>query len=125
MKRNSIPMAIVLDEYGSTTGLLTLEDLVEEIVGEIRDEYDSNEEDEITRVSDKEYIVLGVTRLDDINEKLHIKIESDNYDSIAGHIINLFDDFPVSGEEASDEFADYKVLKASNNRVDKVKITLK
>ncbi|MCR5202879.1 MAG: hemolysin family protein, partial [Lachnospiraceae bacterium] len=125
MKRASIPMAIVLDEYGSTTGILTLEDLLEEIVGEIRDEYDSNEEDEITKISDKEYVVLGFTRLDDINDKLGTKIEAENYDSIAGHIINLFNDFPHKGDMVSDEYADYKVLEANNNRVDKVKITLR
>lgn len=124
MKQASIPMAIVLDEYGSTAGMLTIEDLIEEIVGEIRDEYDANEEDEITKIDDENYILLGVAKLDDVDESLGIKIESEDYDSIAGHIINLLDHFPEAGETVSDKFARYTVLEAEKNRIDKVKLHL-
>ncbi|MBO5483706.1 MAG: HlyC/CorC family transporter [Lachnospiraceae bacterium] len=124
MKQESIPMAIVLDEYGATAGLLTIEDLIEEIVGEIRDEYDANEEDEITKVDDSTYIMLGVAKLDDIDDKLGIKIESEDYDSIAGHVINLLDHFPDAGETISDQFAEYTVVEAAKNRIDKVKVHL-
>ena len=123
MKKESIPMAIVLDEYGATAGLLTIEDLIEEIVGEIRDEYDGYEEDEITRLDDENYILLGVAKLDDINEQLGIDIESEDYDSIAGHIINLLDHFPKTGERVSDKYAEYLVLSAEKNRIDKVKLS--
>lgn len=124
MKKESIPMAIVLDEYGATAGLLTIEDLIEEIVGEIRDEYDGYEEDEITRLDDENYILLGVAKLDDINEQLGIDLESEDYDSIAGHIINLLDHFPKTGERVSDKYAEYLVLAAEKNRIDKVKVHL-
>lgn len=124
MKQESIPMAIVLDEYGSTSGMLTIEDLIEEIVGEIRDEYDANEEDDITQLDDENYILLGVAKLDDIDEKLGITIESEDYDSIAGHIINLLDHFPQAGEKVSDQYAEYTVLEAEKNRIDKVKLHL-
>lgn len=124
MKQESIPMAIVLDEYGSTAGMLTIEDLIEEIVGEIRDEYDANEEDEITKLDDENYILLGVAKLDDIDEILGIKIESEDYDSIAGHIINLLGHFPQAGESVSDQYARYTVLEAEKNRIDKVKLHL-
>lgn len=124
MKKESIPMAIVLDEYGATAGLLTIEDLIEEIVGEIRDEYDGYEEDEITRLDDENYILLGVAKLDDINEQLGIDIESEDYDSIAGHVINLLDHFPKTGERVSDKYAEYLVLSAEKNRIDKVKLHL-
>ena len=124
MKHDSIPMAIVLDEYGSTSGMLTIEDLIEEIVGEIRDEYDTNEEDDITQIDEDTYILLGVAKLDDVDDKLGIKIESEDYDSIAGHIINLLDHFPVTGETVSDRFAEYKVLQAEKNRIDKVQLHL-
>lgn len=124
MKQESIPMAIVLDEYGSTAGMLTIEDLIEEIVGEIRDEYDANEEDEITKLDDENYILLGVAKLDDIDKILGIKIESEDYDSIAGHIINLLDHFPQAGESVSDQFARYTVLEAEKNHIDKVKLHL-
>ena len=124
MKKESIPMAIVLDEYGSTSGMLTLEDLIEEIVGDIKDEYDGNEEDEITKIDDETYILLGVAKLDDIDETLGITIESEDYDSIAGHVINLLDHFPEAGETVSDDFATYTVLEAGKNRIDKVKLHL-
>lgn len=124
MKQESIPMAIVLDEYGATAGLLTIEDLIEEIVGEIRDEYDGYEEDEITKIDEENYILLGVAKLDDINEELGINLESEDYDSIAGHIINLLDHFPKTGERVSDQYAEYIVLAAEKNRIDKVKVHL-
>ena len=124
MKQESIPMAIVLDEYGSTSGMLTLEDLLEEIVGDIKDEYDENEEDDITKINDEEYILLGVAKLDDINETLNLSIVSEDYDSIAGHIINLFGYFPETGESISDEFAEYTVIEAEKNRIDKVRLHL-
>lgn len=124
MKQESIPMAIVLDEYGATSGILTIEDLIEEIVGEIRDEYDANEEDEITKIDDETYILLGVAKLDDIDDTLGIKIESDDYDSIAGHVINLLDHFPDAGESVSDKYAEYTVLEATKNKIDKVRLHL-
>lgn len=124
MKQESIPMAIVLDEYGATSGILTIEDLIEEIVGEIRDEYDANEEDEISQLDEENYILLGVAKLDDIDEQLGIKIESEDYDSIAGHIINLLDHFPDAGEKVCDQYAEYTVLEAAKNRIDKVRLHL-
>ncbi|MCI5640586.1 MAG: hemolysin family protein [Lachnospiraceae bacterium] len=124
MKQDSIPMAIVLDEYGATAGLLTIEDLIEEIVGEIRDEFDANEEDEITKIDDENYILLGVAKLDDMNEQMNIQIESEDYDSISGHIINLLDHFPDAGETVCDEFAEYKVMEATKNRIDRVHVHL-
>ncbi len=124
MKKDSIPMAVVLDEYGAMAGILTMEDLIEEIVGDIRDEYDVNEEDEITKIGDDTYMLLGIAKLDDINETLGIKISSEDYDSIAGHIINLFGHFPGAGESVTDEFANYTVIKATKNRIDKVKLHL-
>ncbi len=124
MKQDSIPMAIVLDEYGATAGILTLEDLIEEIVGEIRDEYDANEEDDITPLDHENYILLGVAKLDDIDAQLGIRIESEDYDSIAGHIIKLLDHFPDAGETISDQYAEYRVLEVSKNRIEKVKLHL-
>lgn len=125
MRKDSIPMTIVLDEYGALSGLITMEDLLEEIVGEIRDEYDEDEEDEIQRVSDNEYILLGSTPLDDVSERLYIPIESDEYDSIAGHIIKLLEHFPSPGEHAEDEYAVYTVLETEKNRIDKVHVLVK
>ena len=124
MQKSSVPMTIVLDEYGALAGLITIEDLLEEIVGELRDEYDEDEEDEIQKISDDTYIVLGSTSLDDINDELGLKIESDDYDSIAGHIINLLEDFPEEGEEVADDDAVYRVIDVDKNRIDKLEIKL-
>ena len=125
MKQDSVSMAVVLDEYGATVGILTLEDLIEEIVGEIHDEYDYDEEEDITQISDCEYEVLGATNLDDINEVLGIQLQSEDYDSIAGHIIHLLDHFPEEiGEIAYDEYAEYTVTELEKNHIDRVRIRL-
>ncbi|MBH1940657.1 HlyC/CorC family transporter [Mobilitalea sibirica] len=125
MRRNSISLAIVLDEYGATAGLITIEDLLEEIVGEIRDEYDDDEEDSIRVVNEYEYIVDGNTKLDDINEGLGLNLESDDYDSIAGHIIYLLDHLPEEGETVTDNNVVFTVAAVDKNRIDKVHILLK
>jgi putative hemolysin len=125
MRRNSISLAIVLDEYGATAGLITIEDLLEEIVGEIRDEYDDDEEDDIQAISENEYIVDGNTKLDDINEVLGLELESDDYDSIAGHIIYLLDHLPEEGESVTENNIVFTVSAVEKNRIDKVHILLK
>ncbi|TAH73803.1 MAG: HlyC/CorC family transporter [Anaerolineaceae bacterium] len=124
MRKDSIALAIVLDEYGATAGLITIEDLLEEIVGEIRDEYDEDEEDCIQAVSDKEFIVDGNTKLDDINDALGLDIESSDYDSIAGHIIYLLDHLPEEGESVTENNAKFTVASVDKNRIDKVHIIL-
>lgn len=124
MRRESIALAIVLDEYGATAGLITIEDILEEIVGEIRDEYDDDEEDCIKLVSENEYIVDGNTKLDDINETLGLNIESDDYDSIAGHIIYLLDHIPEEGETVTENNVVYTVAAVDKNRIDKVHILI-
>lgn len=98
MKNSSINAAIVLDEYGATAGLITVEDLIEEIVGEIRDEYDYDEEDPVQKISDMEYLVEGSMNLEDLSDQLHLELESDDYDSIGGYMIGLLDHLPKIGE---------------------------
>lgn len=102
MRKASVNLAIVLDEYGSTAGLVTLEDLLEEIVGEIRDEYDVDEEEEIKEIQPhREYVVLGSAKLDDINEALGIQLKSEDYDSVGGYIIEQLDSLPVHGQSVN------------------------
>ena len=124
MRKESIALSIVLVEYGATAGLITLEDLLEEIVGEIRDEYDENEEDIIQKISDVEYIASGTAKLDEINEIIGLDLESDDYDSIAGHIISLLDHLPKEGETVVDHYVEYKVVSVEKNRIEKVHILL-
>ena len=124
MRENSINISIVLDEYGSTAGIITLEDLIEEIVGEIRDEYDDDEEDPIQKLSTSEYLVDGSTRLDDINEVFGCNIESDDYDSIAGHMINVLEHIPCKGEEITEDYIRFVIDKMDKNRIDKIHVYL-
>lgn len=124
MRKASRSIAIVLDEYGATAGLITLEDLLEEIVGEIRDEYDGDEEDCIKQLSPDEFIVDGSTKLNEINEVIGIDLESDDYDSIAGHIINLLEHLPEEGESVIDDHIKYTVQSIDKNRIDKIHILL-
>ena len=120
MREASFNIAIVLDEYGETAGLITLEDLLEEIVGEIRDEYDENEEDDFKEINRFEYVVEGSTNLDDLNDELHTKLESEDYDSLGGFIIERLDRLP----ELNDEVTTIVVESLDKNRVEKVHIYL-
>ncbi|SES71281.1 HlyC/CorC family transporter [[Clostridium] polysaccharolyticum] len=124
MRKASRSIAIVLDEYGATAGLITLEDLLEEIVGEIRDEYDGDEEDSIIQISPSEFIADGFTKLDEVNEIIGSDLESDDYDSIAGHIISLLEHLPVEGESIIDNHIQYTVQSVEKNRIDKIHILL-
>ena len=89
LKNSRLAVAIVLDEYGGTSGMITTEDIVEEIVGEIGDEYD-DEEDEIEVIKDNEFVVDGSTRLEDFNEIVGTELESEEVDTIAGYILRIF-----------------------------------
>lgn len=122
MRKDSIALAIVLDEYGATAGLVTIEDLIEEIVGEIRDEYDEDEEDVIKTIGENEYLADGSAKLEEINEVLGLSLTSDDYDSIAGHVIFLLDHLPVEGETLTDRGVTYTVAKVDKNRIDKIHI---
>ncbi len=99
MREYSVNLAIVLDEYGATAGMITLEDLLEEIVGEIRDEYDADEEEDFQEIiPEREYIAQGQAKLDDLQETLGLELKSEEYDSIGGYIIEQLDHLPNAGE---------------------------
>ena len=118
MRNNSISFAIVLDEYGSTAGLVTLEDLIEEIVGDIKDEFDDAETDAIRCIGTDEYEIEGSTKLDDLNDVLGTEIESEDYDSIGGHMIELLDHLPKEGETVKEGNYLYSIKKMDKNRVE-------
>ncbi len=103
MQNNSVSISIVLDEYGASVGMISLEDLLEEIVGEIRDEYDEDEQEWIQKVTDQEYLIEGSVKLDDINTALDLSLSSDEYDSIGGLIIEMLDHLPSAQETVTTE----------------------
>ena len=123
MRKSSISLAIVLDEYGATAGLITLEDLLEEIVGEIRDEYDTDEEDQIVPLNDREYIVSGSTNLEDLCQELDLNFHSEDYDTIGGYMIGLLDHLPEKNEIIiTDDDVLLRVEQMDKNRIEKVYI---
>jgi putative hemolysin len=99
MQRGKYSLAIVLDEYGGTAGLVTMEDLLEEIVGEIRDEHDEGEEEAIRRLSDEESVVEAGTNIEDVNNALGITLPHEEFETIGGYTVGLFGRLPREGEE--------------------------
>lgn len=124
LRKTQNNIAIVLDEYGATAGLITLEDMLEEIVGEIRDEYDEDEEDFIRRLGPSEYVVEASMHLDDLNDLLGLSLESEDYDSIGGFMIGLLDHLPEQGEEVTFQNLRLVADQVDGNRIDKVHIYL-
>ena len=125
MREKTTNVAFVLNEYGATVGMITLEDLLEEIVGEIRDEYDEDEEELIQEVGERCYLVEGSMKLDDINDALDTELRSEDYDSIGGIIIECLDRLPEDNEEVTLENGiTLKVQGIDQNRICKVLMTL-
>ena len=125
IKRESVTMAVVLNEYGASVGIVTMEDLLEEIVGEIRDEYDEDEIDMIRRMSDNAYEADGSVKLDDLNDAIGTSLSSEDYDSLGGYLIGKLDHLPVDGESVTTEDGiTLEAMQVSKNRVNRVHITL-
>ena len=125
MRRITCNVALVLNEYGATVGMITIEDLLEEIVGEIRDEYDEDEAELLKQLDDSKYEVGGSMKLSDINDALNTTFESEDYDSIGGIMIELLDRFPTEGEEViTEDGISLTATKVDNNRIETVVILL-
>ena len=125
MREKSMNVAFVLNEYGSTVGMVTLEDLLEELVGEIRDEYDEDEKELIQKIDDRSYLIEGSMNLSDINDSIGTSLNSDDYDSIGGIIIGQLDRLPEDNESVV--LADGTTLKVKGidqNRILHVLLTL-
>lgn len=121
MKKEKSQMAIVVDEYGATAGLITIEDLVEVIVGDIEDEYDEAEE-EIQVIKEDEYIVEGSTKISDVNELIGVRLESEEFDSIGGYIIGHLSRLPEENEVIEVDNIKFCIESLDKNRIMKVRI---
>lgn len=125
MREKSKTVTIVLDEYGGAVGMITLEDLLEELVGEIRDEYDRDEDDLIQKVQERTYLVEGSVKIDDLNEQLGLELDSENYDSIGGYMIEQLDHLPEQGESVrTDEGILLTAEKMNKNRIERIRMVL-
>jgi CBS domain containing-hemolysin-like protein len=121
--KNSENISIIVDEYGSVAGLITLEDLIEEIFGEIEDEYDK--EDTFEKIlSDNEYLFSGRLEIDYINEKYeHLDLPDDDYNTLSGLIVMTTGTIPQKGDEYTIDNYIFKILKVSKKKVELIKIT--
>lgn len=124
MRKTLNNIVIVLDEYGATAGLITLEDMLEEIVGEIRDEYDEDEEESVVELEPGQYRVNASLKLDDLNECLDLKLESEDYDSLGGLVIGLLDHLPEEGEEVTHDGLRMVVEHMDKNRIETILLYL-
>jgi putative hemolysin len=114
MQRDKFSLAIVVDEYGGTAGLVTMEDLLEEIVGEIRDEHDIDETESISVISDREAVVEAGTNIEDVNAKLGTELPTEDFETIGGYTVGLFGRLPKEGEEI--DGADHTRLRVDRTR---------
>lgn len=125
MRSATFNIAVVLDEYGEMAGIVTLEDILEEIVGEIHDEYDAPEDEPLQKLADREYIIEGSMSLDDVNARLGTELESEDYDSLGGLIIDRLNRIPEEGDEVcTDDGIRLVVEKLEKNRVETVHVYL-
>jgi putative hemolysin len=123
MKKRRTHMAVVIDEYGGTAGIITIEDLLEEIVGDISDEYDTQTK-EIETIREGEYVVDGSTRIEQLNEQIGTRIESEHYDSIGGFIIGEIGRLPQQGETVEYENTKFLIENIERNRVKKIRVLM-
>ena len=121
-KSNRSHMALVVDEFGEVSGLVTIEDVLEEIVGEIEDETDQADDQKITQISNREYSVSGLTEIEEFNEKFNTTFEDTDFDTIAGYVMNKFGKFPVVNESIKLEKIKFTVSSANKKQINKLRV---
>lgn len=124
LKNQRIHIAIVVDEYGGTSGLVTIEDLIEEIVGDIQDEYDI-EEDEFVMISEGEYVADARIDIDELSDKLGVSISKEDYDTLGGFLVHMSNKIPAVNDDILYEDITFTIIEADERRVAKVGIKMK
>jgi len=118
-------IAIIIDEYGGTAGMVTMEDLIEELTGEIFDEYDEEEDEvNIKKIDDTSYILDGMTQINDIERELDIDFPETEFETIGGYLLELLERFPRTGEIIKDPPYTFEILASARNKIEKIKLTL-
>jgi putative hemolysin len=122
MQRDRFQIAIVIDEYGGTSGLVTLEDLIEEIVGSIHDELETQEKD-VQIVDEKNFVISGQSALDEVNELLDTSLHSNDFNTLGGFVFGLFGRMPKVGEQLKYKNLKLEILELEGRKISKIKIT--
>ncbi|HAA86010.1 MAG TPA: HlyC/CorC family transporter, partial [Kosmotogaceae bacterium] len=117
-------LAVVIDEYGGTAGLISMEDIIEELTGEILDEYDLDSEITIERVSDNEYIVDGITPINDIERELDKDFPDTDFETVGGFLLEVLERFPAVGETLRVDGFTFEILAAGKNKIEKVRLRI-
>jgi len=125
MRAESAQIAVVLDEYGGTSGIISIEDLIEEIVGDIYDEYDENESRAAEKISANEYLIDGGLKIDDFNELAGVCFKSDDYDSIGGYVVGALGKIPEAGEKVTIDNVTFTIESAARNRIEKLRVNIR
>ena len=120
-------IAILVDEYGGFSGIVTVEDLIEEIMGDIEDEYDHDDEPKLQKIDDYNFIVDGNYLIDDLDDELDLKLDTVNHDTISGFVLHLLGEIPDDNQERSVTYENltFKITGVKGNRVTKIKLTIK
>ena len=124
MRNRFVSLAIVLDEYATAVGLITIEDLLEEIVGEIRDEFDMDELETVTKLDENRFEIDAAVKLSDLEELIGVSFTSEDYDSLGGYVIELLDHLPTEGETVRKDGITLKVVSMDKNRIDRIAIMI-
>jgi putative hemolysin len=122
MQRERFQIAIVIDEYGGTSGLVTLEDLIEEIVGSIHDELETEEKD-VQIVDEKNFVISGQSALDEVNELLDTSLHSADFNTLGGFVFGLFGRMPKVGEQLKYKNLKLEILELEGRKIGKIKVT--
>lgn len=124
MRDRFVSLAIVLDEYATAVGLITIEDLLEEIVGEIRDEFDMDELETVTKLDENRFEIDAAVKLSDLEDLIGVALTSEDYDSLGGYVIELLDHLPAEGETVRKDGITFKVISMDKNRIDRIAILI-
>ncbi len=124
-KHQKVHMAIAVDEYGGTAGLVTMEDILELIVGDIQDEHDTDEESDIVKLTDSEYVVSANLSMTDLSDRLELRLEEREFETVGGYIYDLVGSLPNVGQRIATDGLDFVVEQVNGQRIEKVRIILR